>query len=188
MNNEIFSRIIKLFSTLGIDVSKGTDGRGEAAALSAGFGLISGLLDDMLNNIFVQTADGEGLKMLLSLINECHTDDIESDRQLILNRLSKGWGYLDYDEFVDVLSTVGPFAECDINGTYIYLTGVAYPASVDSMLDAGRFIKEYMPAVCTPSLAGDGIRYEYFDWLDMPWFQLDEVNLPFNLLDEMEGM
>lgn len=173
---------------LGIDTGSGTEGRGEAAAISAGFGLISELLDDMLNNIFVQTADGEGLKMLLSLINKGHSSDAEADRKLILNRFSKGWGYPDYDEFVKNLSRIGPFAECDINGTYIYITGAACPALADSMLEAGSFIKEYMPAVCTPSFAGNGIRYEYFDWLDMPWFQLDEVNLPFYLLDEMDGM
>ena len=41
MNNTVFGRISKLFSELGIDVSVGSDGAGEARAYAAGFDLVN---------------------------------------------------------------------------------------------------------------------------------------------------
>lgn len=45
MNNTVFERISQLFSHLGIDVSAGSTGAGEARAYAAGFDFVNSAFD-----------------------------------------------------------------------------------------------------------------------------------------------
>lgn len=185
MNNEIYNRICSLYSQLGIDTASGSSGRGEAAALAAGFDIINSALDDILKNIFVQTADKKGLGMYLSLINEKQEDNCESSRNIIFNRFSKGSGYMKYDDFISALKQTGSKGNVYITGNSINIPDLAYPIDKDSLIKAGSFIKNYKPVFCHITFNGGGIDFNGIDRLDMPWYQLDDVNLPFYLLEQL---
>jgi len=185
MNNEIYGRICSLYAQLGIDMAAGSAGKGEAAALAAGFDILNSVLDDILKNIFVQTADKKGLGMYLSLINKKQADDCESSRNSIFERFSKDSGYMKYDDFIVALKQAGSTGDVYITGNSINIPDLAYPADKDSLINAGRFIKNYKPVFCSISFDGSGIDFNSIDSLDMHWYQLDEVNLPFYLLEQL---
>lgn len=174
-----------MYAQLGIDVQSGSEGKGEAAALSAGFDMLFEYLDWMFAECFVQTADDMGLELFLSLMDERKTTDKQADRLAVISRFSKCRDYIGYNDFIEALKKVSPEAECVIGKAKITLLHFVSADSPEKLIRAGRFIKEYVPVFCMVSFGGSGIAFNAFDLLDMPWFQLDEVNLPFYLLDEL---
>ena len=157
MNNTVFERISQLFSHLGIDVSAGSTGAGEARAYAAGFDLVNSAFDSVFKNIYIQTAEDTGLRTFLS-----------------------------YEEFETQFRQIAPDAEIVFAGNLIAIRGFVNPVSPENLIRAGKFLKKYAPVFSMIYLAGGGLSYESFDNLEMRWFELDEVNMPFHMLDGLE--
>lgn len=186
MNNTVFGRISKLFSELGIDVSVGSDGAGEARAYAAGFDLVNAAFDSVFKNIYVQTADDTGLRMFLSLIDEKAEEDPEDSRTKIFNRFWQDGAFLDYDEFEEQFNQIAPEADFMLSGNFILISDFIKPVTPENLIRAGRFLKKYAPALSLVYLTGRGLSFESYDNLEMRWFELDEVNMPFHMLDGLE--
>lgn len=186
MNSEIYSRICALYARLGIDMANGSDGRGEAAALAAGFDVINSVLDDIMKNIFVQTADDKGLRMFLSLIHEKPAENADESRKTIADRLSNDCGYLSYSRFEAALRKIGSTGNIRTIGNSIIIPDLIDPLSRENLIQAGRFVRNYKPVFCSIRLVGSGIDFDTADSLEMPWYQMDEVNLPFNMLEQLQ--
>lgn len=186
MNNTVFERISQLFSHLGIDVSAGSTGAGEARAYAAGFDLVNSAFDSVFKNIYIQTAEDTGLRMFLSLIDERYEEDIEESRMRVTERFMKDGAFLSYDEFETQFRQIAPDAEIVFADNLIAIRGFVNPVSPENLIRAGKFLKKYAPVFSMIYLAGGGLSYESFDNLEMRWFELDEVNMPFHMLDGLE--
>lgn len=186
MNNTVFERILNLFEKLGIDISQGSNGAGEARAYSAGFDLVNSTLDSVFNNIYVQTADEKGQRMFLNLIDEKYEDDAENNRQKIMNRFLHDGSFFVYSEFKDELKKTAPESTVDYKNGTIIISNFINPVTLENLTKAGRFIKKHVPVFSYVSMNGEGISFEKFENLKMRWFEIDEINLPFHILDELE--
>lgn len=186
MNNTVFGRISALFSQLGKDMSPGSETAGEARAYAAGFDLVNSAFDTAFKNIYIQTADDAGIRMFLSLIDEKPEEDIESSRAKIMERFVKSSEFLSYEEFEAQFNLIAPDAEIVLSKNLIAIRGFINPVTSENLIRAGRFLKKYAPAFSMVYFAGRGLSFESFDNLEMRWFELDEVNMPFHLLDGLE--
>lgn len=186
MNNTVFGRISNLFSQLGIDISSGSAGAGEARAYAAGFDFVNSAFDNVLKNIYVQTADTAGLCMFLSLIDEKPEEDLEDSRIKIIERFLKDGALLSFEEFETQFNQIAPDAEIVFENNLIAIRDFIKPVSSENLIRAGRFLKKYAPAFSLIYLPGKGLSYENFDNLEMRWLELDEVNMPFYMLDGLE--
>lgn len=186
MNDTVFGRISKLFSQLGINMTSGSEDTGEVRAYAAGFELVNTAFDNIFKNIYVQTADDTGLRMFLSLIDEKPQEDIEESRMKVMNRFMRDGAFLDYYEFEEQFNQISPDADFMLSGNFILISDFVKPVTPENLIRAGRFLKKYAPALSFVYLTGSGLSYESFDSLEMRWFELDEVNMPFHLLDGLE--
>lgn len=186
MNNTVFGRISKLFSQLGINMTSGSENTGEARAYAAGFELVNTAFDNVFKNIYIQTADDTGLRMFLSLIDEKPQEDIEESRMKVMDRFMKDGAFLDYDEFEEQFNQIAPEADFMLSGNFILISDFVKPVTPENLIRAGRFLKKYAPALSFVYLTGRGLSFESYDNLEMRWFELDEVNMPFHMLDGLE--
>lgn len=186
MTDIIFNRISRLFSQLGIDVSSGSAGAGEARAYAAGFDFVNSAFDDVFENIFVQTSGSRGLRMFLNLIDEKYEADDEQNRRKIFNRFLHDGSFLDFNEFKEELIKTAPESEVFFNNGYIMIKNFIKPVTAENLIKAGRFYKKYIPVFSGLLIGGAGISFEYFDNLEMRWFEFDDVNMPVYILDSLE--
>lgn len=182
MDNEILNRITRLYSELGLNMQSGSDDKGEAAAMACGLKLITQQLDRMMKNVFIQTADKEGIGMFLSLINKSRTDNQEADRESVLNSMACG-GYLQKSDFENNAALISSRFEYNASDLLVQLKGLIAEKNYKSLKAASEFVKNYVPVCCNVDFAGSGMDFDAFDALGIYWFQLDDIDMPFYMIE-----
>lgn len=182
MNSEIFSRLEGLMKSLMLSVEEGSYTRAEMKAYAAGIELAAQKLEETLNNLFADTASTSGLAMFLSLIGEKPAASQEESRRLITDAISAGRRALTKSEFNEILKSMG--CTYSVSGNEILLRFNS-SFSKETLETVMKLIKDYVPCSSVITLAGNGRSFSDWDALGLRWFELDGLNLPFNILDTL---
>lgn len=182
MNSEIFSRLESLMKNLSFSVEQGSFTRAEMKAYAAGIELASRKLKDVMKNLFADTADTSGLAMFLSLIGEKPAASQEESRRLIAEAISAGRRAHTKREFDNFLSSCGLIYLFSGNELLI---GSKSSFSKDMFYIIVKLINDYTP--CTSVIVPNwkGLKFDEWDGFLFHWFELDGLNLPFNILDTL---
>jgi len=185
MNNEIYSRLEALMKSLGFSVNSGGITKAEIKAYAAGISLACDFMDNLLKNLFADTADFKGLAMFLNLINESSQETEEQARKLIYTAFSEKGGGFRLSDFEKALSETGSNAAYSVNGSFLVLS-FAESAGRDFMERLGGFIKYNAPAGSVLMLDGNGLTFSGRDSLELCWYVLDGFGLPFSVIDTLK--
>ena len=182
MNNEIFNRLVRLMQSLMLSVEKGSYTRAEMKAYSAGIELAAQRLEDILKNLFADTADLSGLAMFLSLIGEKPAATQKESRRIITEAISAGRKVHTRSDFDKRLSSMG--CSYSRSGNEIRLTFKSgFGRSVLETIS--KFIKDYAPSTSMISPTGSGRGFSEWDALEMHWFEIDNLNIPFTIAEKL---
>lgn len=182
MNSEIFSRLESLMKNLMLSVAEGSYTRAEMKAYAAGIELAAQKLEDVLKNLFADTADLSGLAMFLSLIGEKPAASQEESRLLITNAISAGRKALTKSEFNDIISSMGCSYGMLRNEIWLRI-GTSF--SKDLLEKITKLIKYYIPSTSLLVTTGSGQTFSKWDGLGLRWFELDSLNLPFGVVERL---
>lgn len=182
MNSEIFARLERLMKSLALCVDEGSYTRAEMRAYAAGIELAAQKLEDVLKNLFADTADTGGLAMFLSLIGEKPAASQEESRRLITNAISAGRKTFTKDEFNDIVSSMGCSFSMLRNEIWLRM-GSSF--SKELLENIVKLIKYYIPSTSLLVPIGNGQSFAKWDGLRLRWFELDSLNLPFSVMDKL---
>lgn len=182
MNSEIFNRLEDLMKSLMLSVEEGSYTRAEMKAYSAGIELAAQRLEDVLKNLFADTADLSGLSMFLSLIGEKPAASEEKSRRIIIEAISAGRKAHTKSEFDKLLSSVN--CTYSVSGNEIKpVFGSGFSRSVLEAI--AKIIKDHVPSSSIVYPAGSGRSFSEWDGLGMHWFEIDSLNIPFIIAEKL---
>lgn len=183
MSNEIFSRLESLMKSLKLSVEEGSYTRAEMKAYSAGIELAADKLEELLQNLFVDTASAKGLAMFLSLIGEKPAASPEESRRVITDLISAGRRLYTKSEFDKVIASMGPITY-NVYGNEIRLDlGSAFSRQIFEGIT--KLIRDYSPSSSVIDIVSAGHTFADWDGLGMRWFELDSYELPFYIIDKL---
>ena len=182
MNSEIFSRLERLMKSLMLSVEEGTYTRAEMKAYAAGIELAALKLEDVMKNRFADTASTSGLAMFLSLIGKKPAASQEESRRLIREAISAKRRALTNSEFEDYLSSIGLFYVCAGNQLLISSKSAFSKEMITAIV---KLINDYVPCTSVVVPGRSGLMFDKWDGFSFYWFELDGLNLPFNILDTL---
>ena len=87
-SNEIFSRLEGLMKKLSMSSERGSYTRAEMKAYAAGIALAAENMERVLKNLFIDTAENDGIALFLSMINENPAQTESESKQLIIDTVS----------------------------------------------------------------------------------------------------
>lgn len=181
MNNEIFNRLEGLMKCLMLSVEEGSYTRAEMKAYASGIELAAQKLEDVLNNLFADTAGVSGLAMFLSLIGEKPAASQEESRQMITNAISAQRHVLTKKEFEKALVSRG--LSYSVTGNEIWLLVPSFnKKTIESIIEVG---KDYIPSSSVMIVHGYGESFANWDSLGLRWFELDSLDLPFCIAEKL---
>jgi len=186
MDNEILNRIIRLYTELGLNMQGGSADKGEAAAMAGGLLPVTRQLDKIFGNIFIQTADRDGIGMFLSLLNKSRTENTEADRAAVISSMAAHGGFLQESDFESRAAFISSAFEYEAAALQLQLKGLITEKNYTAFKAAAEFIKDYVPVCCSVDFAGSGMDFDALDGLDFYWFQLDDLDMPFNILETID--
>ena len=182
MNNEIFNRLESLMKSLMLSVEKGSYTRAEMKAYSAGIELAAQRFEEVLKNLFVDTADISGLAMFLSLIGEKPASSQEESRRMITNAISAGRSALKKSEFDKIISSMG--YTYSVSGNEIKAAfGASFSRTV--LESIAKLIRDYVPSSSVLAPNGSGRSFSEWGKLALRWFEIDAINLPFCVTEKL---
>lgn len=172
--------------TLGFSVSSGGITKAEITAYAAGITLVCDFMDNLIKNLFADTADFKGLAMFLNLIGESSQETEKQARELIFKAFSDKGGSFRLDAFEKILSETGDDAAYSVSNGSLALS-FSEPADADFMERLGKFIKYNAPVGSRLVLDGSGLEFSERDSLNLPWYVLDGYGLPFSVIDTLKS-
>lgn len=172
--------------TLGFSVSSGGITKAEITAYTAGITLVCDFMDDLIKNLFADTADFKGLAMFLNLINEPSQVTEAQARELIFKAFSDKGGSFRLDAFEKILAETGKDAIYHVSNGSLVLS-FTEPAGADFMDRLGKFIKYNAPVGSRLVLDGSGLEFSEWDSLNLCWYVLDGFGLPFSIIDTLKS-
>ena len=185
-SNEIFSRLEGLMKKLSMSTEKGSYTRAEMKAYAAGIALAADYMEKIFKNLFIDTAENEGMALFLSMINEKPAKTPEESKQLIIDAVSKQMELYKKSEFDALIASMGDFGESsykiDDNIITLYYAGFV---DMPGFRNFSQLCANHIPCFSQLSLASEGIQFFAWEELKLPWFKLDSVKLPFYVLDSM---
>ena len=182
MNSEIFNRLEHLMKSLMLSVEKGSYTRAEMKAYAAAIELAAQRLEDVLKNLFADTAGLSGLSMFLSLIGEKPAASQEESRRIITEAISAERRAHTGSEFGKLLSDMG----CTYNVSANEITLKFNSAFSRSVLDTiAKIMKDYAPGTSVIHPGGNGRKFSEWDGLGLRWFELDSLNMPFYIAERL---
>lgn len=182
MNSEVFSRLESLMKSLALSVEKGSYTRAEMMAYAAGIELAAENLEEVLKNLFVDTASTSGLAMFLSLIGEKPNASENSLRNMIRNAISSGVMWFSKTEFNGFLSSMG--FTYSVSGNEIRLS-MKSALTRKTLENIRKVVNDYVPCSSVLTLAGNGRSFAEWDTLALRWFELDALNMPFYIAERL---
>lgn len=182
MNSEIFSRLEGLMKSLSLSVEEGSYTRAEMRAYAVGIGLAAQALEEVLKNLFVDTASTGGLAMFLSLIGEKPAASQEESRRLITNVISTGRRALTKSEFDMNLKAMGFTYSVSGNEIRLSMQSVVTRKVLENIR---KVVNDYVPCSSVLALVGNGRSFAEWDTLALRWFELDGLNLPFYIAERL---
>lgn len=182
MNSEIFSRLEGLMKSLSLSVEEGSYTRAEMRAYAVGIGLAAQALEEVLKNLFVDTASTGGLAMFLSLIGEKPAASQEESRRLITNVISAGRRALTKSEFDMSLKAMGFTYSVSGNEIRLSMQSVVTRKVLENIR---KVVNDYVPCSSVLTLVGNGRSFAEWDTLALRWFELDGLNLPFYIAERL---
>ena len=182
MNSEIFSRLEGLMKSLMLSVEEGSYTRAEMKAYAAGIELAAQALEEVLKNLFVDTASTGGLAMFLSLIGEKPNASENTLRNLIRNAISSGVMWFSKTEFNGFLSSMGFTYSVSGNEIRLSMKSVVTRKVLENIR---KVVNDYVPCSSVLTLVGNGRSFAEWDTLALRWFELDGLNLPFYIAERL---
>ncbi|MDE6124483.1 MAG: hypothetical protein K2G22_04545 [Eubacterium sp.] len=171
---------------LSMSAEQGSYTRAEMKAYAAGIALAAENMEKVLKNLFIDTAENDGLALFLSMINENPANTADESRQLIIDSVSKQMQIYKKSEFDSLVASLGIFGEStyvtDGNIITLYYTGLI---GMPCFKDVSDLCANHIPCFTQISMGSEGIEFLAWDKLALPWFKLDSVKLPFYVLDSM---
>ena len=127
-SNEIFSRLEGLMKKLSMSSERGSYTRAEMKAYAAGIALAAENMERVLKNLFIDTAENDGIALFLSMINENPAQTESESKQLIIDTVSNQMQIYKKSEFDSLVASLGVFGEStyitDDNIITLYYTGL----------------------------------------------------------------
>ena len=183
MSSEIFDRLEGLMRSLNLSVEEGTYTRAEMKAYSAGIELAAQSFDELLKNLFVDTASAKGLAMFLSLIGEKPAASFEKSRSIITDVISAGTRLFAKSEYDSKIAALGRFTY-SVSGNEIRLNfNSAFNRLIFEII--AELIRDYTPCSSVIDVVSTGHKFSAWDGLGMRWFELDGYELPFYIIDKL---
>ncbi len=182
MSSKIFDRLEALTRRLGMNTAHGTFTRAELAAYAAAVELAEESADKLLNNLFVDTADSDGLAGFLGYIGESPESSDEKTRQLILKAVQRKkqlFSKTAFDKYISSLN--GSTYTVQSNEIMLDLKTEFGAQSFEAV---SALLREYIPFTSLLTLTGWGKRFYAWGALNMPWYMLESYKLPFYVIDK----
>ncbi len=185
MNNEIFSRLINLFSMLGLSVEEGAYARAEAAAYACAAQAVLAEMENTEKNLFIDSAGTQGLALFLNLIGKNHGESDEKTRELVVDSVSKGFSTGSMAAFEHALRGLGEGTEYEADGSRLVLKPDTSSADEGFAEKLSDFLRDYAPAFSRVEIDGGGSDFAARDAAGRRWFELDGYNMPFSVIDSL---
>lgn len=180
MNSEIYARLEKLMKGLGFSVENGSFTKAEMQAYAAGIALVQKNMEKAMNNIFIDSADAEGIAMFLSMVNEKPAADAPASKSLVINAVSDNASIYSKTYFDSVTRADGK-ASYTMSGNMMDYNCTL--ADGRKQLEAySKQINDINP--CTVAVNNyAGRSFGRWDSDALRWFELDRLEIPFITLD-----
>lgn len=187
MDSEILNRLKKLMKALGLSVAEGSYTMAELKAYTAALELAFSKMEEMHKSLFIDTAEGTGLALFLSMVGKSYTGSIEQARQAVIEQVTQNIGKFMLSDFESRLNTLfGGFLppEYEVNGNVVT---VKYVGVLDDtyMRYVSEFYNNDLPCFCMLSMDASGLPFFYLDSFELRWFELDALELPFYILESL---
>ncbi len=183
MRNEVLERLSDLMDTVGIGGEDGSVEKAETTAYAQAVSLVVEMLEQGLDEIFIDTMSEKGLAMYCGLLDIDMQTDTQALKNKMITRLASGFSPLkssEYDAAFD--DTPG------LKRVYT-LTGLATelsPVNKETLAAFSDFIENYYPAVFCPRFDGNGMTFDFIESLDLRWFHIDGFCIPYSILDRLQ--
>ncbi len=185
MNSNIYNRLLKLFNSLGITVLDKTVQSAEIKGYSAGIEVADRVMNETYQNMFIDTANDNGLAMYLNLINQTKKATIDETRKAIIDAVSDTKGFISRSEFDKALADLGSSCKYTVsNGVMTISCTEVFDEKFIKKI--GLFIRNYAPAFLQIKFDGSGLSFEEWEKFYIRWFEIDNNELPFSVIDTLK--
>lgn len=183
MSDEIFERLEGLMKSLALSVEKGSYTRAEMKAYSAGIELAAQKMEELLKNLFVDTASATGLAMFLSLLREKPAATEAESRRIITELISAGRRIFTKSEFDKEIASLGNISYKVVGNEIRLSLGSAFNRELFEAI--AKLIKDFAPGTSVIDSTSGGHTFSKWDGLGLHWFELDSYDLPFYMIERI---
>lgn len=182
MNSE-YKRMKNLLSGIGIQFGEKGFSTAEIAAYAFGLGVVRDYMDSISSEIFMQGDTLNSLEKYVSLLDiDINGKTAGQVKDSIIDALSARFGAFGKDEFYSEFALVGS-GELEITADGLTFRNVDY----DDFYRLGRFIRGYVLPFIKTKCSGLGLSWWERDGSGLSFHQMDELLLPFGIIDTIEG-
>lgn len=182
MNNEIFNRLLGLMEKLGLSVKNGTFNRAECAAYARAVCIASDEMENTIKNLFIDSAETQGLALFLSLIGRSPAETEEKSKQLVIESCSEDFGTRNLGDFENALADLGNGFGYEGHGCNLMIKR-GEVSGTDFAEKLSEFLSDYAPGFCRIKIDGTSTDLGTKDEANLRWFEIDALNFPFSIID-----
>lgn len=180
MNNDVFDRLYALFEGLGLKLQDGSLEMAELKAYCAALSLAGENGDKRLQNIFIETADGEGLSSFLGMTGGAFAKTDDETKSAVILACADGDRFITASDFENAVSSLAPGAQYCVSGTDFVLSLGGAELRRDTLQKLSEFFKGYAPACYRFTLGGLGKTWEELENPELRWHEINSLSLPFS--------
>ncbi len=182
MNSE-FKRMKKLLSGIGIQFSERGFSTAEITAYALGLNMVREYFESISSEISMQGDTLNSLEKYVSLLDiDINGKTAGQVKDSIIDVFSVRFGAFDKDEFYSKFALVGS-GKLEITANGLTFRNVDY----DDFYRLGRFIRGYVFPFTKTKCSGLGLSWWERDGSGLSFHQMDELLLPFGVIDTIEG-
>lgn len=181
MGNEVQTRLLALAKKAGLESEEGSVQRAELCACAQAVSRIFEMLEAGLDELFPDTMGSIGLGRYCELLNIGRSGTQQELMDEIISRLGRGFFQIRESEFNEQVKNTPGY---NLVYTLIGLQMEIYPITYEVLSALSDLIQNYYPACYRPIFRGPGITFDDFDALQLRWYQIDELHIPFWIIDK----
>lgn len=168
-------RINKLLADMGIDIY-GVYTYAEIFGYCAGIELVKNKIDNIVKYIFINLQDNDDLSYYKAFVKSANT------KESIMKRLGESYGYYGTQDLIDSFFELHEsFVDITADGVIFDDVDPAY-YPVLGAIATGR-----IPEFVKTRYAGNGKSFDEWDLWGRSWIELDNMGLPFDIIDTLRG-
>lgn len=185
MNSEIFDRLFRLFQMLGADLADNTCDSAELYAYTAGLESVLKYFDEIKKDIDLNTSKNLGLALYCEMTGTDGELDDNKKREEVKKRLIRDYGDYKLNDIYLALADVS-------NELTIMTSKFEFEFNLNNfgkefdLVKLAKVINEFVPPCTVAEFMGDGATFDKWDATSCLFEDYDNINLPFQMLDQLK--